>query len=119
MGPFPISFGNVYILLAIDYVSKWAEAILTRINEDRVVIKFLRENTFSRYDMPGAIISEQGTHFNNRSFDSLLRRYSIIHRLATSYHHQTSRQVEVSNKQIKKILQKLSIGTGKIGPKSL
>ena len=100
-------------------MSKWVDISTTRTNEAWFEVKFLRDNIFSRYGMPCATSSDQGTHFNNRSFDSLLRRYSIIHRLATSYHHQTSRQVEVSNKQIKKILQKLSIGTGKIGPKSL
>jgi len=57
--------------------------------------------------MPRAIISDQGTHFNNWSFDALLKRYSIIHRLATPYHPQTSGQVEVSNRQIKQILEKI------------
>jgi len=65
MGPFPISFGNVYILLAVDYVFKGVEAIPTRMNEARVMIKFLTENIFSRYDMPCVIINDQSTHFNN------------------------------------------------------
>ena len=106
MVPFPVSFGNVYILLAVDYVSKWVDTIPTRTNEARVVVKFLRENIFSRYNMPHAIISDQSTHSNNRSFDSLQRRYSLIHRLATPYHLQTSGQVEVANRQTKWILEK-------------
>ena len=106
MGPFPSSFGNEYILLAVDYVSKWVEAIPSRTNDAKVVVKFLRENIFARFGMPRAIISDQGTHFNNRSFDALLKRYSIVHRLATPYHPQTSGQVEVSNRQIKQILEK-------------
>jgi len=57
MGPFPISFGKVYILLVVNYVSKWIEAIPTRTNEARDVIKFLRENIFSRCGMPRVIIS--------------------------------------------------------------
>jgi len=48
MGLFQISFGNVYILLAVDYVSKWVEAIPTRTNGARVMVKFLRENIFFR-----------------------------------------------------------------------
>ena len=106
MGPFPISFGNEYILLAVDYVSKWVEAIPSRTNDTRVVVKFLRENIFARFGMPRALISDQGTHFNNRSCVALLRRYSIVHRLATPYHPQTCGQVEVSNRQIKQILEK-------------
>jgi len=54
--------------------------------------------------MPRVIISDQGTHFDNRSFDALLKKYSIVHRLATSYHPQTSGPVEISNRQIKQIL---------------
>jgi len=106
MGPLPNSFGHEYILQCVDYVSKWVEAIPARTNESRVVVKFLRENIFARYGMPRLIISDQGTHFDNRSFDALLKRYSIIHCLATPYHPQTSGQVEVSNKQIKQIIKK-------------
>ena len=83
MGPFPNLFGHEYILLCVDYVSKWIEAIPARTNESRVVVKFLRENIFARYGMPRLIIRDQGTHFDNRSFDALLKRYFIIHRLAT------------------------------------
>ena len=90
MGPFSSSFGNEYILLAVDYLSKWVEAIPTRTNDARVVVRFLSENIFARFGMPQAIISDQGTHFTNRSFDALLKKYSIVHRLATPYHPQTS-----------------------------
>ncbi|XP_063946487.1 uncharacterized protein LOC135151624 [Daucus carota subsp. sativus] len=106
MGPFPSSFGHLYILLAVDYVSKWVEAIPTRSNDNKVVLRFLKENIFSRFGTPRAIISDQGTHFKNRQFESLLKKYSITHRLATPYHPQTSGQVEVSNRQIKQILEK-------------
>ncbi|XP_063942447.1 uncharacterized protein LOC135150236 [Daucus carota subsp. sativus] len=106
MGPFPSSFGHLYILLAVDYVSKWVEAIPTRSNDNKVVLRFLKENIFSRFGTPRAIISDQGTHFKNRQFECLLKKYSITHRLATPYHPQTSGQVEVSNRQIKQILEK-------------
>ena len=52
MGPFPNSFGNQYILVAVDYVSKWVEAIPSRTNDNKVVIKFLKENIFSRFGTP-------------------------------------------------------------------
>jgi len=98
MGLFPYSSRNEYILLAVGHVSKWVAVIPTRTNDAKVAVKFLKENIFVRFGMPQAIISDQGTHFNNRSFDALLRRYSIVHRLATPYHSQTSGQVEVSNR---------------------
>ena len=62
-------------MLAIDYVFKWVEAIPSGTNDAKVVVKFLREKIFARFGMPRAIISDQGTHFNNRPFDDL----SLIH----------------------------------------
>lgn len=61
MGPFPTSFGNEYILVAVDYVSKWVEAVATRTNDHKVVVKFLQSNIFSRFGYPRAIISDEGT----------------------------------------------------------
>ena len=55
MGPFPMSYGNQFILVAVDYVLKWAEAVPTRTNDNQVVIKFLRENIISRFGAPRAI----------------------------------------------------------------
>ena len=106
MGPFPNSFGNLYILLAVDYVSKWVEVVPCKSNDHKVVVKFLKENIFSRFGTPRTIISDNGTHFCNRSFETLMRKYSITHKLSTPYHPQTCGQVEVSNRQIKQILEK-------------
>ena len=80
------SCGNEYILLTMDYVSKWIEGINTRTNDAKVVAKFFRENIFTIFGMPRATISDQGTHFANRSFDTLLKKYSIGHRLTTPSH---------------------------------
>ena len=107
MGPFPISFGFEYILVAVEYVSKWVEAIPTRTNDASVVTKFVKENIFSRFGVPRALISDGGRHFCNKVFDSLLRKYGVTHRVATAYHPQTSGQVEVSNRQIKAVLEKI------------
>ncbi|RVW63925.1 hypothetical protein CK203_056798 [Vitis vinifera] len=78
MGPFPISFGYSYILVGEDYVSKWVEAIQCKHNDHRVVLKFLKENIFSRFGVPKAIISDG-----------------------------TSGQVELANREIKNILIKV------------
>ena len=106
MGQFPKSFEKQYILVVVDYVSKWVEAIPSRTNDNKVVIKFLKENIVSRFDTPRAIISDNDTHFCNRSFEALMRKFVIAHKLSTPYHPQTSGQVEVSNRQIKLILEK-------------
>nr|GEZ28902.1 hypothetical protein [Tanacetum cinerariifolium] len=79
MGPFLTSHGNVYILVAVDYVSKHG------------ILK--------------AIISDGGSHFKNFKFGKLLKHYGVKYRIATPYHSQTSGQVEVYYREIKRILE--------------
>ncbi|RVW73702.1 Gag-Pol polyprotein [Vitis vinifera] len=114
MGPFPMSFGNSYILVGVDYVSKWVEAIPCKHNDHRVVLKFLKENIFSRFGVPKAIIDDGGTHFCNKPFETLLAKYGVKHKVATPYHPQTSGQVELANREIKNILMKVVITSRKV-----
>ncbi|CAL9020537.1 unnamed protein product, partial [Prunus brigantina] len=93
--------------VAVDYVSKWVEAIATRTNDAKVVISFLKGNIFTRFGTPRAIISDGGSHFVNQAFAALLKKYGITHKVATPYHPQTSGQVEISNREIKHILEKI------------
>ncbi|WKA10545.1 hypothetical protein VitviT2T_028110 [Vitis vinifera] len=81
MGPFLMSFGNSYILVGVDYVSKWVEPIPCKHNDHRVVLKFLKENIFSRFGVPKAIISDGGTHFCNKPFETLLAKYGVKHKV--------------------------------------
>ncbi|GJU02733.1 reverse transcriptase domain-containing protein [Tanacetum coccineum] len=105
MGPFPSSKGNKYILVAVDYLSKWVEAKALPTNDARVVVKFLK-SLFARFGTPRAIISDRGTHFCNDQFAKVMSKYGVTHRLATAYHPQTSGQVEVSNRGLKRILER-------------
>ncbi|GJX40859.1 reverse transcriptase domain-containing protein [Tanacetum coccineum] len=105
MGPFPSSRGNKYILVAVDYLSKWVEAKALPTNDARVVCKFLK-TLFSRFGAPRAIISDRGTHFCNDQFTKVMLKYGVTHRLSTAYHPQTSGQVEVSNRGLKRILER-------------
>ncbi|XP_071916179.1 uncharacterized protein [Coffea arabica] len=107
MGPFPNSCGFLYILLAVDYVSKWVEAKATRTNDSKVVADFIKSNIFVRFGMPRAIVSDRGTHFCNKTIAALFRRYGVLHKVSTSYHPQTNGQAEVSNREIKSILEKM------------
>ncbi|GJX74675.1 reverse transcriptase domain-containing protein [Tanacetum coccineum] len=105
MGPFPSSRGNKYILVAVDYLSKWVEAKALPTNDARVVCKFLK-SLFARFGVPRAIISDRGTHFCNDQFAKVMQKYGVTHRLSTAYHPQTSGQVEVSNRGLKRILER-------------
>ncbi|GJV58344.1 reverse transcriptase domain-containing protein [Tanacetum coccineum] len=105
MGPFPSSRGNKYILVAVDYLSKWVEAKALPTNDARVVVKFLK-SLFARFGTPRAIISDRGTHFCNDKFAKVMSKYGVTHHLSTAYHPQTSGQVEVSNRGLKRILER-------------
>ncbi|GJR22458.1 reverse transcriptase domain-containing protein [Tanacetum coccineum] len=97
MGPFPSSRGNKYILVAVDYLSKWVKAKALPTNDARVVCKFLK-SLFARFRTPRAIISDRGSHFCNDQFAKVMLKYGVTHRLSTVYHPQMSGQVEVSNR---------------------
>ncbi|KAM1349078.1 hypothetical protein ACFX2F_003187 [Malus domestica] len=90
MGPFLPSYGFTYILLAIDYVSKWVEAKAAHTNDSRVVADFIKANIFSRFGMQRVFISDGGSHFCNRTIEALFK----------------NGQAEVSNREIKQILKK-------------
>ncbi|GKD68738.1 reverse transcriptase domain-containing protein [Tanacetum coccineum] len=94
-----------YILVAVDYVSKLAEAQALPTNDARVVVTFLKK-LFCRFGIPKALISDKGTHSCNKIMEKTMNRYGVNHCFSTSYHPQTSGQVENTNIALKRILKK-------------
>ena len=107
MGPFPNSNGFEYILIAVEYMSQWVEAIPTKTNDHQVVVKFIHQHIFSRFGCPRAIISDGGKHFNNQQMQSMLKKYGVEHRVTTPSHPQANGQVENTNREVKKILKEI------------
>lgn len=105
MGSFPPSKGNRYILVAIDYVSKWVEAQALPTYDAQVVMRLL-EKLFTLFGVPMVIISDRGTHFLNLPVVSDLAKYGVQHCSGVPYHCQSSGQVENPNRDIKAILEK-------------
>ena len=66
----------------------------------------MKNNIFSRFGVPRAIVSDEGSHFYNWSFDTLLSKYGVTHKVTLAYHSQVNRQVELANRVLKHILEK-------------
>jgi hypothetical protein len=106
MGPFLNSNGYEHILVVVDYVSKWVEAIPCRKASTEEAIQMIKTVIFPRYGVPRILISDGGSHFIGKVFKRCLAKLAIEHRVSTAYHPQTNGQVETSNKQLKGILMK-------------
>ncbi|XP_062104530.1 uncharacterized protein LOC133815738 [Humulus lupulus] len=102
-GPFEVARTAAKV---VDYVSKWVEVATTTTNDARVVVKFTQKNIFSRFGTPRAIHSDEGTHFDNKGFDAHMTKYGVRHKKALAFHPQSNGQAEISNREIKLILEK-------------
>ena len=90
----------------MDYVSKWVDASACPRNDGITVVGFIQRNILSRFGAPRTIINDEGSHFANKIFSKLMSRYVIRHVMGLAYHPQSNGQAEISNKEIKKILEK-------------
>ncbi|GJV27643.1 reverse transcriptase domain-containing protein [Tanacetum coccineum] len=97
---------------------KYIQAQAFPTNDARNVVNFLKR-LFVRFGIPKALISDRGTHFCNHQMEKAMKRYSVVHRFSTAYHPQTNRQVENTNRAIKRILEKPSGTTRKIVSKDM
>jgi len=90
MGPFVKSWNYKYILVAVDYVSKWVEVMPCKKADSRHSKRMFEEVIFPRFGTPRMVISDGGTHFTHKKFHSYLQAHGIRHNVATPYHPQTS-----------------------------
>lgn len=90
MGPFPPSFNNLYILVAVDCVPKWVEEVALPTNDSKVAMNFLQKNIFTHFGTPRAIINDEGKYFCNKHLAALLAKYGVMQKFTIGYHPQTS-----------------------------
>jgi hypothetical protein len=90
--------------VAVDYVSKWVEAMPCKKANSRHSRKMFEEIIFLRFGVLRMVISDGGTYFIDKRFHLYLKSHGICHNVATPYHPQTSGLTETSNKQIRNIL---------------
>jgi hypothetical protein len=86
MGPFPNSEGCEYILVEVDYVFKWVEALPCRATDAMQSKGMFHEVIFPRYGVPQIVISDGGSHFIDRTFSKALTEVGVDHQIGTPYH---------------------------------
>ncbi|XP_074288252.1 uncharacterized protein LOC141613418 [Silene latifolia] len=96
-----------YILVAVEYVSNWVEAVASVHCDAKTVIQLFKKVIFPRFGVPRVVISDGGMHFKEKQLTALLSKYGVEHRRGLGYHPQSSVQVEVSNRKLKEILDKI------------
>src|SRR3954466_15367861 len=106
MGTFPPSHKYTHILVVVDYVTKWVEAIPTESVDHKTSLKMLKDAIFPRFGVPRYLMTDGGSHFMHGDFRKALAKYDVNHRIASPYHPQNSGKVELTNREIKLILQK-------------
>ena len=106
MGPFPSSNGYTHILVVVDYVTKWIEAIATSSADHNTSIKIqmLKAIIFLKFGVPRYLMTGGGSHFIHGAFRKMLAKHDVNHRIASPYHPQSSGQVELSNRELKLFL---------------
>ena len=112
VGPLPLAQGTrcQYLIVATDYLTKWAQAMASTKNDAQTTSKFLYEYIFVRFGLPIEIVSDQGTHFINKVVQVLLKEFLVTHRRSAPYHPQANGQAESTNKVLCAALTKVVEG---------
>ena len=100
--------GHEYILVAIDYFTKWVEATSYKSVTQATVARFLKHNIICHYSVPGKLITDNGTNINGKMIQQLCQQFKIEHRNLVPYRPQMNGAVEATNKNIKKIFVKMT-----------
>ncbi|PKI64519.1 hypothetical protein CRG98_015082 [Punica granatum] len=103
------SNGHMFILVVIDYFTRWIEAITIASVTAKAVARFLRRDVIARYGVPATIITDNAKNLNNKVINELCAQFKIRHRNSTPYHPQMNGAVEAANKNIKKIIEKMTV----------
>jgi Integrase zinc binding domain/Integrase core domain len=108
VGPLPVTAqGNRYIIVAMDYLTKWPEARPVPQATAEMTASFIYEEIICRHGCPSRILTDRGTHFNNKMISRLMDRFTIKHLLSSPYHPQTNGLVERFNRTLCEALAKL------------
>ena len=110
IGPFPIPtirIGTQYIITVVKYVTKWAEAKPVETFSSELFVKFIYENIITRFGFPLTLISDQGSHFINKTIAAVREQFKIEHRRSIAYHPQSNGSLEAFKKTLNRGLTKI------------
>ncbi|XP_075107139.1 uncharacterized protein LOC142180110 [Nicotiana tabacum] len=93
-----------FILVVIDYFTKWVEASTYKAVTKKVVEDFVQNNIICRFGIPESIITDNAANLNSDLRRAIYKKFRIVHRNSTAYRLQMNREVEAANKNIKRIL---------------
>ncbi|RDY07279.1 Gypsy retrotransposon integrase-like protein 1, partial [Mucuna pruriens] len=105
------SNGHKFILVAIEYFTKWIEAASYSTVTYSVVVKFIKRDFICQYGLPADIVTNNNTNLNNKMMTELCKQFQIRHHNSTPYRPKMNGIVKAANKNIKKMVQKMVIGT--------
>ncbi|PKI68230.1 hypothetical protein CRG98_011366 [Punica granatum] len=103
------SNGHLFILVAIDYFTKWIEAITLASVTAKAVARFLKHDIIARYEVLATLITNNAMNLNNKLINELCAQFRIQHRNSSPYQLQMNGAVEAANKNIKKIIEKMTV----------
>jgi hypothetical protein len=101
----PQSGGHGYIIVAVDYFTKWAEAMPTFLNDGRTATLFMFNHIIAHFRVPQAIVTDHRSHFQNQMMSELRTKLGFRHENSSPYYPQANGQVEAINKVLKTMLQ--------------
>ena len=98
--------GHAYIIVAIDYFTKWAEEIPTLTANGKTAAQFIFNHIIARFGIPQAIVTDHGSHFQHYMVEELTFKLGMLHNSSTLYYPQANGQVEAMNKFLVTMLQR-------------
>ena len=99
--------GHGYIIVAMEYFTKWAEEMPTYAEDDKTAALFLFNHIISRFGIPRAIVTDHGSNFQNKMMAELSVKLGFCHDNSTPYYHWANGHVEAINKVLKTMLQRM------------
>ena len=93
--------GHQFILVSIDYFTKWVEAVTFKSVTKKAVVDFVHSNIICRFGIPKIIITDTAMNLKSHLMKEVCEQFKIVHPHSTPYHPKSNGVIEAANKNIK------------------